>query len=44
MTEDTTWENIANLILSGLEHLNSLISKLRGQSYNKLICLVNVMV
>ena len=33
MTEATTWENIANLILSELEHLNLVISKLRGQSY-----------
>ena len=34
MTEDTTWENIANLILSELEYLNLPISKLRGQSYD----------
>ena len=34
MTEATTWENIANLILSELEHLKLLISKLRGQSYD----------
>ena len=30
MTEATTWENIANLIVSELEHLNLPISKLRG--------------
>ena len=34
MPEATTWENIANLILSELEHLNFPISKLRGQSYD----------
>ena len=34
MTEATTGENIANLILSELEHLNLPISKLRGQSYD----------
>ena len=30
MTEATTWEYIANSILSELEHLNLPISKLRG--------------
>ena len=34
MTEATTWENIANLILSELEYLNLPISKLRRQSYD----------
>ena len=34
MTEATIWENIANLIVSELEHLNLPISKLRGQSYD----------
>ena len=34
MTEATTWENIANVMLSELEHLNLPISKLRGQSYD----------
>ena len=34
MTEATTWENIANLILSEIEHLNLLISKLRGKSFD----------
>ena len=34
MTEATTWENIANLIVYELEHLNLPISKLRGQSYD----------
>ena len=34
MTEATTWENIANLILSKIEHLNLTISKLIGQSFD----------
>ena len=34
MTEATTWENIANLILSEIEHLNLTISKLIGQSFD----------
>ena len=34
MTEATTWENIANLILSELENLNLPISKLKRQSYD----------
>ena len=34
MIEATTWENISNLILSELEHLNLPISKLRGHSYD----------
>ena len=33
MTEATTWESIANLILSELEHLNWPISKLRDISF-----------
>ena len=34
ITEATTWENIANWILSEREHLNLHISKLRGQSFD----------
>ena len=34
MIEAITWEGIANLIVSELEHLNCPIFKLRGQSYD----------
>ena len=45
MIEATTWEHIANLIVSVLEHLYLPISKLRDIHITvQLICLVNVMI